>query len=141
MMSLLAAVLVVVAGAIVVTLWLTGRDGRSPEETARLFLSATTCSRLHELADPQGDADLGNGGCQALVDAAHGRRTYKDPRADRQLERSLSVGRASVDGNRAMVTVTVGYTEQGRRLPSEQIGVVLVHSGGDWLVHAWGPRT
>lgn len=138
-MSLLAGVLVVAAAAVAVTLWLTGRDGRSPEETARLFLSARTCPELRRLADHDGNASLNGGGCQALIDAANGRRTYGDRRADRHLERSLSVGRALVNGDRAEVVVTVGYVEAGRRLPSEHIGVVLVRDD-DWLVSAWGPR-
>lgn len=139
LMSLLAALLVVAAGVATVTVWLTGRGGRSPEETARLFLESTSCSELHRLADSQGDAKLGGGGCQALIDAARGRRTYRDPRADRQLTRSLSVGDAVIDGDRAEVTVTVSYTEDGRRLEPEQIGVVLMRDD-EWLVSAWGPR-
>lgn len=138
-MSLLAGVLVVVAAAIVVTLWLTGRGGRSPEDTARLFLQARSCAELRRLADDRGDAKLTQGGCRALTDAAKGRRTYGDPRADRTLARTLSVGRAIVDDDRAEVTVTVSYVEDGRRVAPEHIGVVLVRDG-DWLVSDWGPR-
>lgn len=137
-MSLLATVLVVVAAAVAVSLWLTGRGGRGPEDTARAFLEATSCARLRQLADDHGDTSLTPSGCRTLIDAARERRTYRDPHAVQHLHRSLSVGDAIVNGSHAEVTVTVSYREDGRRLPPERIGVVLVQQGDDWLVDDWG---
>lgn len=137
-MSLLAAVLVLVAAALAVTLWLTARGGRGPEDTARRFLEATSCAELRQLADDRGDLRLTPTGCQTLIDAARERRTYGDPLAGRHLHRSLSVGEASVADEQAQVEVTVSYTEDGRALPSERIGVVLVQEGDDWRVDNWG---
>ena len=138
LMSLFAAVLVVIAAVVTVTLWVTNRSGPGPEETTRRFLEATSCSELRDLADDHADAALDRSGCQALIDAAELKRTYGDPRTLRRLERSLSVGRAMIDGGRAEVTVTVSYTEDGRRLPSERMGVVLLEKGGRWRVDDWG---
>lgn len=135
---MLAAVLVVVAASVAVTLWLTGRGSHSPEDAARRFLEATSCGRLRLLADDRGDARLTSAGCQTLIDAARGRRTYADPLAGRHLQRSLSVGQASVTGDRAQVEVTARYSEDGRALPVERIGVVLLQEGDDWRVDNWG---
>lgn len=137
-MSLLAAVLVVVAAAVAITLWVTGRGGRSPEDTARRFLEATSCGQLRRLADDRADLRLTSTGCQTLIDAARGRRTYADPLAGRHLHRSLLVADASIVGDRAQVKVTARYSENGRALPSERIGVVLVRAGDDWRVDNWG---
>ena len=136
-MSLVAGVLVVAAAAVAVTLWLTDRQGRTPEQTARQFLEATTCRRLHTLADDTGDAHLGAKACDSLVDAAEGRRTYGDAAATHDYTRRLFVGGADVTGDRAEVTVIVSYTEGGTKRSEERMGVVLVKDD-QWLVHAWG---
>jgi hypothetical protein len=113
-------------------------DGH-PERVAVAFLEAQRCDRLRALADPQFRTALDASACRTLTDAATGRRTYANPRRDRDLIRKLGVGATEVTGDRAQVTVTVTYSTVPPR--PERIVVVLTRSDDRWLVQDWGiPR-
>ncbi|MFT4084841.1 MAG: hypothetical protein QM638_19855 [Nocardioides sp.] len=137
--ALAGAVVVVLAAVVVVVAILTRNAGPSAAEVAEQFLTARSCGRLRALADGNAEVRLRRPQtCQALIDAANGVRTYGDPTTGRRLTRTLSVGTSAERDGVTQVPVTVGYAENGTRLPTETMIVELISSDGTWLVDDWG---
>lgn len=132
----ISGVLVVVAGLVVLSLWLLAR-GSTPVEVTRDFLETTSTSTLYDLASDDGDQLLNGGGADALVDVAEGTRTYTDP-SPQALTRTLDYSEPDVEGDTARVAVTISYASPDGAVPDDSMIVVLVRNDQGWRVEEWG---
>lgn len=129
-----SGLVVAVAALVVLGVWWVQRGTASPDDVTRDFLDSTSCSQLYDLATDSGDELLGGGGCDAMIRAAQGDRTYADQKA-RALTRTLHIGAPLVEGRHAQVHVDVTY---GGHAAPETLVVMLTKVGNDWQVNDWG---